>query len=65
MVAEEFGVGIVPDVPVIHTLPVKILNIENLHCRRYIYMGMMKTGTQVRLWSSSGIIYTSITGSMK
>ena len=42
MVAEEFGVGIVPDVPVIHTLPVKILNIENLHCRRYIYMGMMK-----------------------
>ena len=42
MVAEEFGVGIVPNVPVIHTLPVKILNIENLHCRRYIYMGMMK-----------------------
>ena len=42
MVAEGFGVGIVPDVPVIHTLPVKILNIENLHYRRYIYMGMMK-----------------------
>ena len=34
--------GIVPDVPVIHTLPVKILNIENLHYRRYIYMGMLK-----------------------
>ena len=42
MVAEGFGVGIVPDVPVIHTLPVKILNIENLHYRRYIYMGMLK-----------------------
>ena len=39
---EGFGVGIVPDVPVIHTLPVKILNIENLHYRRYIYMGMLK-----------------------
>ena len=33
MVAEGFGVGIVPDVPVIHTLPVEILNIENLHYR--------------------------------
>ena len=42
MVAEGFGVGIVPDVPVIHTLPVKILNIENLHYRRYIYMGILK-----------------------
>ena len=46
MVAEGFGVGIVPDVPVIHTLPVKILNIENLHYRRYIYMGYVeKNGT--------------------
>nr|WP_294679053.1 LysR family transcriptional regulator [uncultured Blautia sp.] len=42
MVAEGFGVAIAPDVPVIHTLPVKILNIENLHYRRYIYMGMLK-----------------------
>ena len=46
MVAEGFGVGIVPDVPVIHTLPVKILNIENLHYRRYIYMGMLKNRYQ-------------------
>lgn len=65
MVAEGFGVGIVPDVPVIHTLPVKILNIENLHYRRYIYMGMLKNGTQVLLWSSFGIIFSNITGSMK
>lgn len=42
MVAEGFGVGIVPDVPVIHTLPLKILDIENLHYRRYIYMGTLK-----------------------
>lgn len=42
MVAEGFGVGIVPDVPVIRTLPVKILNIEHLEYRRYIYMGILK-----------------------
>lgn len=42
MVAEGFGIGIVPDVPVIRTLPVKILNIEHLEYRRYIYMGILK-----------------------
>ena len=66
MVAEGFGVGIVPDVPVIHTLPVKILNIENLHYRRYIYMGMLKkNGTQVLFVEQFRIIFSNITGSMK
>ena len=42
MVAEGLGIGIVPDVPVIRTLPLKILNIENLEYHRYIYMGVLK-----------------------
>ena len=46
MVAEGFGIGIVPDVPVIQTLPLKILNIENLEYRRYIYMGTLKNRHQ-------------------
>lgn len=46
MVAEGFGVGIVPDVPVIRTLPLKILPIENLDYRRYIYMGILKNRYQ-------------------
>ena len=46
MVAEGLGIGIVPDVPVIHTLPLKILSIENLEYHRYIYMGTMKNRHQ-------------------
>lgn len=43
LVAEGFGVGIVPDVPAIRHLPVKKLEIENLDYRRYIYMGILKS----------------------
>lgn len=42
LVAEGFGVGIVPDVPAIRHLAVKKLEIENLDYRRYIYMGILK-----------------------
>ena len=46
MVAEGFGIGIVPDVPVIRTLPLKVLSIDNLEYRRYIYMGTLKNRHQ-------------------
>ena len=42
MVAEGFGVGIVPDIPSIRHLPIKIIPIENLDFHRYIYMGILK-----------------------
>lgn len=42
MVAEGFGVGIVPDVPAVRYLPLKYLPIEGLDYRRYIYMGVLK-----------------------
>ena len=46
MVAEGFGIGIVPDIPVIRTLPLKVLSIDNLEYRRYIYMGTLKNRHQ-------------------
>ena len=46
MVAEGFGVGIVPDVSVIHQIPVKIIPIRDLEFRRYIYMGTLKNRYQ-------------------
>lgn len=48
MVAEGFGVGIVPDVPSVRTLPVKRIPIDNLSYRRYIYMGVLKKGLRTQ-----------------
>lgn len=42
MVAEGFGIGIVPDVPAVRHLPLKYLPIEGLDYQRYIYMGVLK-----------------------
>ncbi|MGN0466258.1 MAG: LysR family transcriptional regulator [Lachnospiraceae bacterium] len=42
MVSEGFGIGIVPDVPAVHNLPLKYLSIEGLDYQRYIYMGVLK-----------------------
>lgn len=42
MVAEGFGVGLMPDVAAIRHLPVKTIPIQNLAFRRYIYMGTLK-----------------------
>lgn len=49
MVAEGFGVGIVPDVAAVRHLPVKIIPIQNLEFRRYIYMGTLKNHYQSSL----------------
>lgn len=49
MVAKEFGVGIVPDVAAIRHLPLKIIPIQNLAFRRYIYMGTLKNHYQSSL----------------
>lgn len=42
MVAQGFGVGIVPNVPSIRMEGVHILKIRNLDYRRYIYMAVVK-----------------------
>ena len=46
MVAEGFGVGIVPDVAAIRHLPLAVLPIKDLTYRRYIYMGTLKNHYQ-------------------
>ena len=46
MVAEGFGVGIVPDVAAIRHLPLVILPIKDLTYRRYIYMGILRNHYQ-------------------
>lgn len=42
LVAKGFGVGIVPDIPVIKSFDVKILPIRNIKYERYIYMVTMR-----------------------
>ena len=42
MVAQGFGVAIMPDVPVLKYLEVERIPLENLDVKRYIYMGIMK-----------------------
>lgn len=46
LVAKGFGVGIVPDVPIVKTMDVVLVPIENLTYRRYIYMVTMKNKYQ-------------------
>jgi len=41
-VAKGFGVGIVPNIPILKSLQVKIIPIEKLAYRRYIYMAIMR-----------------------
>lgn len=42
LVAKGFGVGIVPNIPILKSLQVKIIPIEKLAYRRYIYMAIMR-----------------------
>lgn len=42
LVAKGFGVGIVPDIPLLKSFDVKVLPIENLKYERYIYMVTMR-----------------------
>lgn len=42
LVAKGFGVGIVPNIPILKSMQVKIIPIENLPYRRYIYMAIMR-----------------------
>ena len=52
MVAEGFGVGIVPDVPAVRNLPVKRIPIKNLKYRRYVYMGVLKNRPRSQILES-------------
>ena len=42
LVAEDFGIAVMPNVPILKNLNVKILKIANPHIERYIYMAQMK-----------------------
>ncbi len=42
MVAQGFGVGIVPNVPAVRSVNVHMLKLKNLDYRRYIYMAIVK-----------------------
>lgn len=42
LVAENFGIAIIPNIPILKTLDVHVLPIRNLNYERYIYMARMK-----------------------
>jgi DNA-binding transcriptional LysR family regulator len=45
MVAEGFGVGIIPDIASVRHLPIRRIQIEDLTYRRYVYMATRKNHT--------------------
>lgn len=42
LVAENFGIAVMPEIPMLHQLKVKVLDIESPAYERYIYMAQMK-----------------------
>ena len=38
LVAQNFGIAVMPEIPVLSQLPVDILPIRNQHEKRYVYM---------------------------
>lgn len=42
LVAAGFGIAVMPDIPVLKTLNVKVLKIRNQHEKRYVYMAKNK-----------------------
>lgn len=42
LVAEKFGIAVMPEIPILKNLNVKVLDIENPSYERFIYMAQMK-----------------------
>ena len=46
LVAADFGIAVMPDIPVLKTLNVDVLKIRNQHEKRYVYMAKNKVQYQ-------------------